>query len=367
MHTLKKVAKLAAKELSEGKIRMVASTMGNPDRIGDVIMPGAFSKKVMDGMVKDGWLDVAHNWGGEPVGMIDSVTVQGNELIIEASWHTTEDAQAQRQIVSERLSAGKKVSVSIGFRPDYENDGVKWFEKGADLLKWAEGEGYDMTLMDTAAIKKRQYCRAIKSVSELFEVSICNVGMNPRAAATESKSLEIKSKATTISAILQAKIHQSFTVAADELAVRGYMDTEERIALSSAIGDALRLFAQNINAEVGAREIDPYDVDWVASKDFDSEDDETEARAAKASSLPECLKSALAAIERAKAVSDLRAKDGRKLGAESLDVVSAINKATGELLAHVAESSQSPEAEAKADSYDPENDLLKLQLFQLTI
>lgn len=49
---------------------------------------------------------------------------------------------------------------------------------------------------------------------------------------------------TRVSDFLQTRIHKAFTTAADDLAALGYMDTDQRIVLSSVIGDALRAFAE---------------------------------------------------------------------------------------------------------------------------
>lgn len=68
----------------------------------------------------------------------------------------------------------------------------------------------------------------------------------------------------TLSAYLQTRIHRAFTDAADDLAGMGYLDTEERIELSGAIGDALRLVAEEMQspalAEATAKVLDAHDV-----------------------------------------------------------------------------------------------------------
>jgi hypothetical protein len=45
---------------------------------------------------------------------------------------------------------------------------------------------------------------------------------------------------------LQSKIHEGFTVAADKLAQLGILNVEERIAVSSCIGDALQTFRDQL-------------------------------------------------------------------------------------------------------------------------
>jgi len=48
----------------------------------------------------------------------------------------------------------------------------------------------------------------------------------------------------SINTFLQSRIHSSFTLAADHLYGLGFLTTEERIALSGAIGDALKVFTE---------------------------------------------------------------------------------------------------------------------------
>lgn len=52
-----------------------------------------------------------------------------------------------------------------------------------------------------------------------------------------------------IGVFLQTRIHRAFSMAADDLAGLGYMDTEGRILLSSVIGDALRYFVERLDVD----------------------------------------------------------------------------------------------------------------------
>jgi hypothetical protein len=183
---LNKTFALKAGAVSENTITMAASTTGNPDRIGDVIFPGAF-KAPKKGFVDNGSLLVGHDWDDMPIGMIMDAKEVGPVFEVQAQFHDTESGQEARQICVERLAAGKSVSVSIGFMPDYEK-GVMWFESGAKLLDFAETNGYDLELFDTKAIKKLGWCRGVMAIDEVFEVSLVTVGMNPKAKATDAKT-----------------------------------------------------------------------------------------------------------------------------------------------------------------------------------
>jgi HK97 family phage prohead protease len=57
---------------------------------------------------------------------------------------------------------------------------------------------------------------------------------------------------------LSAMLHQSFTMFCDDLLMRGMVNKDERIAMSSAIGDALDLLSQGIPENVAGLDLDSY-------------------------------------------------------------------------------------------------------------
>jgi len=171
--------------IDENRLRMVGSTTGQPLRDGSVFAPGAF-KKATKAFVENGLLLVGHDWDDLGIGMITSATEKNGQLLIEAEFHDTPTAQEARAVCIARLNSGKKVSVSIGFMPDWSS--MTWYETGKDLLTYLEANG-GTDGYDTAAIKKLGYCRLINTVTEIFEVSLVTVGMNQSAAATEANTL----------------------------------------------------------------------------------------------------------------------------------------------------------------------------------
>lgn len=58
--------------------------------------------------------------------------------------------------------------------------------------------------------------------------------------------------------VLQGSIHKTFTMLCDGWYIEGYLDREERITLSSLIGDALGLLAEGIDVGVAERQVSPY-------------------------------------------------------------------------------------------------------------
>lgn len=73
-----------------------------------------------------------------------------------------------------------------------------------------------------------------------------------------------KSNMTRIDALLAGKMHQSFTVAADQLVQRGYVTQPQRIALSGLIGNMLDAFNSSIDPTVASAMVDPECADQIA-------------------------------------------------------------------------------------------------------
>jgi hypothetical protein len=188
MERIKRVicAELKDVQLAENRGSGAAAAMGNMDRQGDVIFPGAF-RKCIKAFLASGFVADSHDWEWEGVcAMPVSMREQGNLLMTEWEFHGDEDSQALRTKCAERVARGLSVGLSIGFCC---SEGAAWFETGAGLLKYAEGLGADMSLFDAKGIKAWQaYCRAITEVDELYEYSLVPVPANPRAVAMSVKS-----------------------------------------------------------------------------------------------------------------------------------------------------------------------------------
>lgn len=82
----------------------------------------------------------------------------------------------------------------------------------------------------------------------------------------EEEEDEDKRRHNTLANLLSAKLHEAFTTAADQIAIRGYLDQPQRIEISSAIGDMLRNFNSKLDPELAAMVIDATDVHDIANK-----------------------------------------------------------------------------------------------------
>jgi len=76
-----------------------------------------------------------------------------------------------------------------------------------------------------------------------------------------------KAVETSARNLLEGKIHQSFTIAADELVIRGYISREQRIELSGIIGNVLGEFGEMAETVLGETTVDVTDVEQIANKD----------------------------------------------------------------------------------------------------
>lgn len=178
-------ADLKQPEMSGNRIRGMAAMMGNMDYGNDVIFPGAF-KAALPAFLKNGFVAEGHDWYELPIAMPVSAMEEGNALVTEAEFHTTQDGQDARTVCMERLARGLSVGLSVGFKTD--PNGCHYFENGENLLTFAKDNGYDTKLFDSKGIMAcDMYCRGITQISDLFEYSIVSMPMNPLAVATEAK------------------------------------------------------------------------------------------------------------------------------------------------------------------------------------
>lgn len=134
------------------------SVFGNVDLDKDVIDRGAFAEGLAE-FVRDGFLGWMHDWGdwsGPPVGYFLDASEDDHGLALSARFHSHPNAEQVRSWTAERLTAGKSVGLSIGFR----------------ILGW-----------ERDAAGTRHITKA-----KLYEVSVVTVPANPKAQVTGLKA-----------------------------------------------------------------------------------------------------------------------------------------------------------------------------------
>lgn len=153
----RKAVDLDVKAADGGMASAYVSVFNNIDRQGEIVAPGAFTN--LDEFVKSGWVAVNHEWDDLPVASVATATQDDYGLKLVWDWHSTDDAQACRTVVRERMERGKAVKCSIGYRV------VK------DRMDEIDGKPV----------------RVLEQV-ELYEASIVNRPANPKAEVTAVKA-----------------------------------------------------------------------------------------------------------------------------------------------------------------------------------
>ena len=91
-----------------------ATTFGNIDSVGEVVMRDAFDADMLARFSKSGWILCNHD-KQRVVGFVTKAHTDYRGLFIEAELHSTPEAQSVKAIVKERLANRKEVGLSIGF------------------------------------------------------------------------------------------------------------------------------------------------------------------------------------------------------------------------------------------------------------
>ena len=154
------VCDVDCKALREGNgtLRGYGSTFGHIDSVGDSIVPGAFLN-TLPAFRERGFIGWNHEWGN-PIAMVTTAVEDVVGLRIEAAFHSTTEAQERRKTIVERLDAGQRVGLSIGYK----------------VVKSSPGkvDGISVRLLEEI---------------QLFEVSVVMVPADSFAQVTGAKSL----------------------------------------------------------------------------------------------------------------------------------------------------------------------------------
>lgn len=166
---------------------------------------------------------------------------------------------------------------------DYTDELIKTYEPNQYGLARANALVKALDISTTAAV-----AAAVEEVDRTHEwleaIDMLRLMLDTFAGGAGGTS---KATAQQVGYVLEAKIHEAFTTASDQLFMRGYLAKDERIALSGIIGDILGSFSE----QVGTRMlVDAKDVVDIANKGHRASNDITNLQVLyKETSLPRWL------------------------------------------------------------------------------
>lgn len=165
---------------SKGGLKGTALAYGKLDSYNTVFAPGSATAALPD-FVANGSFLAAHDADDLAIGYIRSAVDTGTGVEVEVDYHTTGDAQDARTVAMERLAAGKRVGLSIGFTiGDYVE-----CQNGDALLEMAASMGMDLNQFDVENIRKCQReCYLLVRLAKIFEVSQVNFPAVPESEAS---------------------------------------------------------------------------------------------------------------------------------------------------------------------------------------
>lgn len=149
------ILELKADEADENSLTGYASIFGNVDRVGDIVVSGAFAKSLETGR------KVKMLWNHNPetvIGVFDEIREDEKGLFVKGRFAATDKAQEVRELVK----MGAIDSMSIGYRTEV----YEWTNSGERLLK--EVSLYEISLVTFPANESANVISA-KQYHEIFE------------------------------------------------------------------------------------------------------------------------------------------------------------------------------------------------------
>jgi phage head maturation protease len=171
-------------EASNGGLKGMALKYGELDSYNSCFAPGSATAALPDFVANGSFLE-SHDADDLAIGFVKSATDNGVGVEVEVEYHSTPAAKDARTVALERLAAGKKVGLSIGFTiGDYLE-----FEDGESMLRMVESMGMDVAKFNVEAIRKcNRECYLIMRLAKIYEVSQVNFPAVPESEASEVRN-----------------------------------------------------------------------------------------------------------------------------------------------------------------------------------
>lgn len=286
-----------------------ASTFGNVDRGGDVVMKGAFEDS-LEAFKRDGFIAIGHNWATSGIATIKEAYEDERGLYVDADFHSTPDAQAERTKIKERLDRGKSVGLSIGFKIEAKGQRRNDKIKARELTKIA-----------------------------LFEVSVVTVPMNAEAQAATAKSgtgeqpAEFKALFEDVLAERVPSLWELWDVMTTCISrivrlAREAESTGTEVDAAAMLDDAMNEFMARVRATALERISQPSEYGYYS---FDPSNDGALVRQTFAAQADTALAAIDGVLARAKTINALRAKDERPPSVAATTAAAAIEERIDEL------------------------------------
>lgn len=321
-----------------------ASVFGVLDRQGDIVAKGAFADTI-EQFKQTGFIAIAHDWDALPVATIRDAYEDDKGLFIDCEFHSSDEAQAARTYVRERINRKKSVGLSIGY-----------FVK--DSLNTPEGH-------------------VLKAI-DLAECSIVTLPACPPAGVSRVKGAYIPLRTDSTGSLIVPDTGRATTAAEKALYLNPYTEMEATWSAISSLSYALQealyqcLFSDEATRAERLAKADACLAEYHAlvlkgitalyPEDADMEALAATVKAAwnlsdqKASDPPagkefdRQIETALAdvadLIRRSREIAALRAKAGRTLSAARREDLTALHTDLGRLIVEVAP--RASEAELRA-------------------
>lgn len=175
----------ALDDTTAGGFSAYATIFGELDDTGDIILPGAY-KDTIPQFLEHGFIARSHDWS-TAIGMPKGAREDKRGLIIDAAYHSTPEAQAQRTITNERIAAGLSARVSIGYDvPPGTPILVRAQDYATELPKYSAS---DLIQQNLAKAQRFPEVRILPQVN-LYELSQVQVPALASAMVTGAKSAD---------------------------------------------------------------------------------------------------------------------------------------------------------------------------------
>jgi len=266
-------AVVTAVDEAQGIVEAVWAVMGNIDDGNDIIHPGAFTKTFSQNAHQVKLLDNHRT---------DSVMAS---LGLVKELREVRPAELPQELMDKYPDATGGAKGTFQFFLDTpEGKGVFTRIQRKAIMGWSFG--YDTVKSDRSFTIKDGEKVPVRNLRELrlFEVSPVLWPMNPATTTTDAKSADDAKPAETQEAdestsnkemtehgpmrrlgdVLQGSIHKIFTLMCDDWYTQGFMDRDERIVLSSLIGDALEILASGMPEELSKRPLQMTDMYYMS-------------------------------------------------------------------------------------------------------